>query len=178
MSDDTKDVRAEALQMSRELISMVDEEQGREMPHTELGDCIKLVAASVWDAAWRQARGDQEPELGVSAQVDHLIENSDFLKNALYRHNWRNVSGVLAAFRDAGLAGSSDIPAFYSHVDRIPESSARPLPDWCGKCDGPEPGRRMVDVPVPEDEPRLVKWCPRCEPRSPEYQAAKNEGGR
>jgi hypothetical protein len=37
MSDDTKDLRAEALQMSRELISMVDEEQGRENPTRNSG---------------------------------------------------------------------------------------------------------------------------------------------
>lgn len=160
--------------MSRDLTNMIDQQQASEDPHTELGDCIKLVAASVWDAAWRQARQDQEPEAGASAQVNYLIEDSDFLKNALYRHNWRNVSAVLAAFRDAGLAGSADVPSFYTHVDRIPKSSARPLPEWCGECDGPQPGRRMVDVPVPEGEPRLVKWCPRCEPRSAEYQAANS----
>jgi DNA-binding transcriptional regulator YhcF (GntR family) len=89
-------------------------------PHTELSDCINLVAASVWAAAWRQARADQVPDPKVEAEVDRLIVQSDFLRKALYRHNWRNVNAVLAAFRDAGLAGSADVPAFYTHVNHIP----------------------------------------------------------
>lgn len=50
-----------------------------------------------------------------------------------------------------------------------------PLPEWCGQCDGPEPGRRLVDTPPqPGRENCLppIAWCPRCEPRSPHYQAA------
>nr|WSZ21170.1 hypothetical protein OH837_48865 [Streptomyces canus] len=175
MNDDT--TRQDALQMSRDLISMAEQEQQQaEDPHTDLGDCIGIVAYSVWNAAWRQARGDQAPDPELLAQVDHLVDHDDFLTLALYRHNWRNVNEVLAAFRDAGLAGTSDVARFYTHVDHIPKASEGPrperqLPEWCGECDGPEPGRRMVDVPVPPGEPRLVKWCPRCEPRSPEYQA-------
>jgi DNA-binding transcriptional MocR family regulator len=99
-------------------------EQQEYAPHNELGDCIKLVAASVWAAAWRQARADQHPDPEVEAQVDRLIGQGDFLNSALHRHNWRNVSSVLAAFRDAGLAGSADVPAFYTHVNHIPGPSA------------------------------------------------------
>lgn len=95
-------------------------EQQEHAPHTDLSDCINLVAASVWAAAWRQARGDQAPGPEIEARVDHLIVQSDFLKRALYRHNWRNVNAVLAAFRDAGLAGSADVAAFYTHVNHIP----------------------------------------------------------
>ena len=109
-------------QMNRDRIALI--EQQTEEPHTELGDCIKLVAASAWDAAWRQARKDQAPDPALSAQIDYLIEHDDFLTVALYRHNWRNVNAVLAAFRDAGLAGSSDVAAFYTHVNRIPETGA------------------------------------------------------
>lgn len=143
--------------------------------HSDLSDCIKLVAAAVWDAAWREARNDEEPDALALAQVEHLVDHGDFLDAALSRHNWRNVSAVLDAFRDAGLAGTSNVATFYTHVDRIPaaRTSTPPLPEWCGKCDGPEPGRRMVDVPVPDGQPKLVRWCPRCEPRSPEFQAAQ-----
>lgn len=155
--------------MSRDLTRMVEQQQDQER-HTDLLDCLPLVAVCVWDAAYRQARGDAEADPALSAQVEGLL-GGDFLKNALRRHNWRNVNAVLSAFRDAGLAGTADVAAFYTHVDRIPKASTDPLPDWCGECDGPEPGRRLVDVPVPPGEPRLVKWCPRCEPRSPEYQA-------
>lgn len=144
--------------------------------HSDLTDCIRLVAAAVWDAAWREARDDQEPDALALVQVEHLVDHGDFLEDALRQHNWRNVSAVLAAFRDAGLAGTPNVTAFYKHVDRIPIPKAKtplpPLPEWCGECDGPEPGRRMVDVPVPEGKPALAKWCPRCEPRSLEYQAA------
>ncbi|MFD7995481.1 GntR family transcriptional regulator [Streptomyces mexicanus] len=107
-------------QMNRGLMAFI--EQQEDAPHTELGDCIKLVAASVWNAAWRQARADQSPDPEIEGQIDHLIEHSDFLRKALYRHNWRNVSTVLAAFRDAGLAGSSDVAAFYTHVNHIPDN--------------------------------------------------------
>lgn len=99
-------------------------EQQEYAPHAELGDCIKLVAASVWAAAWRQARADQHPDPEIEAQVDQLIGRGEFLNSALHRHNWRNVSAVLAAFRDAGLAGSADVPAFYTHVNHIPGPSA------------------------------------------------------
>lgn len=99
-------------------------EQQEYAPHAELSDCINLVAASVWAAAWRQARGDQTPNPEIEAQVDHLIVQSDFLKRALYRHNWRNVNAVLAAFRDAGLAGSADVAAFYTHFNHIPDPPA------------------------------------------------------
>ena len=95
-------------------------EQQESTPHTELGDCIKLVAASVWDAAWRQARADRAPDAELASQVDRLIEQGDFLKDTLYRHNWRNVNAVLAAFRDAGLAGTADVAVFYTHVNHIP----------------------------------------------------------
>lgn len=59
----------------------------------------------------------------------------------------------------------------------VPEQQepAPSLPEWCGECDGPQPGRRTVDVQVPPGEPRKVKWCPQCEPRSPEYQADHRE---
>jgi DNA-binding transcriptional regulator YhcF (GntR family) len=97
-------------------------EQQEDEPHTELGDCVKLVAASVWAAAWRQARADHSPDPEIEGQVDQLIEQGDFLGKALHRHNWRNVSAVLAAFRDAGLAGSADVAAFYTHVNHIPPS--------------------------------------------------------
>ncbi|MFF8544798.1 GntR family transcriptional regulator [Streptomyces werraensis] len=106
-------------QLSRGLVAFI--EQQEHDPHTELGDCIKLVAASVWHAAWRQARADQHPDPEIERQVDQLIEGSDFLRDALRRHNWRNVSAVLGAFRDAGLAGSADVPAFYTHVNHIPD---------------------------------------------------------
>lgn len=168
---DEKNIRQEALQMSRDLTSMVDQDQADS--HEDLTDCIKMVAWSVWHAAWRQAREDQDPDAELAEQVNHLIDHDDFLTLALYRHNWRNVSAVLAAFRDAGLAGSADIAAFYTHVDHIPARPSNPLPEWCGECDGPEPGRRFLDVSVPEGEPKLVRWCPRCEPRSAEYQAAQ-----
>ena len=104
----------------RGLVAFV--EQQEHDPHTELGDCIKLVAASVWHAAWRQARADQHPDPEIERQVDQLIDQSDFLRDALRRHNWRNVSAVLTAFRDAGLAGSADVPAFYTHVNHIPDA--------------------------------------------------------
>lgn len=106
--------------LNRGLVAFIEQQEHE--PHTELGDCIKLVAASVWNAAWRQARADQTPDPEIEAQVDQLIEQSDFLKNALRRHNWRNVSAVLAAFRDAGLAGSADVLAFYTHTNHIPEA--------------------------------------------------------
>lgn len=105
--------------LDRGLVAFIEQQEHE--PHTELGDCIKLVAVSVWNAAWRQARADQTPDPAIEAQVDQLVEHSDFLRRALHRHNWRNVSTVLAAFRDAGLAGSADVPAFYTHVNHIPE---------------------------------------------------------
>ncbi|NUV54584.1 GntR family transcriptional regulator [Streptomyces coelicolor] len=107
-------------QMSRGLVAFIEQQEHE--PHTELGDCIKLVAASVWNAAWRQARADQHPDPEIERQVDQLIDQSDFLRDALRRHNWRNVSAVLTAFRDAGLAGSADVPAFYTHVNHIPDA--------------------------------------------------------
>jgi DNA-binding transcriptional MocR family regulator len=105
---------------SRGLMAFVEQQENE--PHTELGDCIKLVAASAWAAAWRQARADQSPDPETERQVDLLIEQGDFLRKALYRHNWRNVNAVLSAFRDAGLAGSADVSAFYTHTNHIPEA--------------------------------------------------------
>lgn len=110
---------SEGQRATRGLSAFIEQQENE--PHTELGDCIKLVAASAWNAAWRQARADQMPDPQIEGQVDHLIEHGDFLRNALRRHNWRNVNAVLAAFRDAGLAGSADVPAFYTHVNHIPE---------------------------------------------------------
>jgi DNA-binding transcriptional regulator YhcF (GntR family) len=106
--------------LNRGLVAFIEQQEHE--PHTDLGDCIKLVAASVWAAAWRQARADQSPDPEIEGQVDQIIEHSDFLRNALRRHNWRNVSAVLAAFRDAGLAGSADVAAFYTHVNHIPDN--------------------------------------------------------
>lgn len=96
------------------------EQQNPGETHTDLLDCITLVAYSVWAAAWRQARNDQALDPETANEVDYLIHHSDFLEKALYRHNWRNISAVLAAFRDAGLAGSSNVAAFYTHVNHIP----------------------------------------------------------
>lgn len=68
-------------------------------------------------------------------------------------------------------------PSWPDTPTEVPEQreTAPPLPDWCGECGGPEPGRRMVDVQVPEGDRPQVKWCPQCEPRSPEYQAVHQE---
>lgn len=44
------------------------------------------------------------------------------------------------------------------------------LPEWCGECDGPGSGERLVDVPG-EGLPKVMR-CPRCNPRSAQYQAA------
>jgi hypothetical protein len=125
MADETNDVRSEALQMSRDLTAYIDEQQqDPQEAHAELGDCIKMVAYCVWAAAWRKARNEQALDPEIAGQVDHLIERSDFLEKALYRHNWRNVSAVLTAFREAGLAGTADVAAFYTHVNHIPKPKA------------------------------------------------------
>lgn len=108
--------------MSRDLTAFVEQQQTQK-PHTELVDCIKHVAYCVWAAAWRHARRDQDLDPEIASQVDYLIEQSDFLDKALHRHNWRNVSAVLTAFREAGLAGSPDVAAFYTHVNHIPAAS-------------------------------------------------------
>jgi hypothetical protein len=52
-----------------------------------------------------------------------------------------------------------------------------PLPEWCGMCEGPEPGNRVVEAPIRpgEDRPRLM-WCPRCEPRSKKYRPEQPVG--
>ncbi|MFB9537267.1 MULTISPECIES: hypothetical protein [Streptomyces] len=34
--------------------AIIEQQQEAEKPHTELGDCIQLVAACVWDAALAQ----------------------------------------------------------------------------------------------------------------------------
>lgn len=115
------DVRAEALQMSRDLTTFIDQQQEPRESHVDLQDCIRIVAYSAWAAAWRQARADQSLDPEIAGQVNHLIEQGDFLGKALHRHNWRNVNAVLSAFRDAGLAGSADVAAFYRHVNHIPE---------------------------------------------------------
>ncbi|MFF7190526.1 GntR family transcriptional regulator [Streptomyces sp. NPDC008222] len=99
----------------------VDARAALDEPHTDLTDCIRLVAYSAWAAAWRQARNDQHLDPDIAGEVDHLIEQGDFLEMTLHRHNWRNVNAVLAAFRDAGLAGSSDVAAFYTHRNHIPD---------------------------------------------------------
>lgn len=116
--------REDALRMSRDLTNLIEQQQAAEQPHTELGDCIPMVAVCVWDAAWRQARNDQSPDEETSRQIEQLIFGQDFLKGALHRHNWRNVSAILNAFRDAGLAGSTDVAAFYHHIERIPNADA------------------------------------------------------
>jgi DNA-binding transcriptional regulator YhcF (GntR family) len=114
---------AEALQMSRDLTAFIEQQTtNQERQHGELLDCMPMVAYCAWAAAWRQARNDQALDEEIAGQVQDLIYHSDFLDRALHRHNWRNVNRVLAAFRDAGLAGSADVPAFYTHTNHIPEA--------------------------------------------------------
>lgn len=51
-------------------------------------------------------------------------------------------------------------------LDEFPEPPPpMPLevPEWCGKCDGPELGMRWVQV----DGTNSVVHCPRCTPRHP-----------
>ncbi|GAA2930866.1 hypothetical protein GCM10011428_55370 [Streptomyces violaceus] len=86
------------------------------------------TASNSWPPAsgtrlWHKAHNDQKPDPALSAEVDRLIGHGNLLKKALDRHNWRNVSAVLAAFQHAGLAGSTDVAAFYAHVDHLPPSS-------------------------------------------------------
>jgi len=70
-------------------------------------------------------------------------------------------------------AYASIVQAWGDYQPSVPEqrAPAKPLPEWCGECEGPEPGRRIIDGPDAGGLP-TVKWCPRCEPRSWEYQAS------
>lgn len=79
---------------------------------------------------------------------------------------------VAAAFLQAANARQLLIP----DPGEVPAARSEPWPEWCGTCEGPAPGLRMVDITVPGEHPRMAK-CPKCHPGSPQYSREAGAAG-